>query len=150
MEKKRKRRKDSKYMPRYAKWLRDGLRIDGMSVHEVALHFGITTKTYYHWRETIPLFDEAAAIGDRDSAIWWHKLNRSVASGEVKGNAGIINFAMKNIDGINWTDKKEIHTSSDEEVRVIKIEMLPSQPPMKFIEAEIVERTSSITHEESD
>src|ERR1700731_3335375 len=103
--------KGDKYNKKYAKELMNGLRNDGGSIAEVCQKWKVTRVTYYAWIDKHPEFKEAHEFGNRDCASWWHQLNRKAACGEVKANAGIICFAMKNIDGIGWQDKVEVNTT---------------------------------------
>lgn len=103
-----------------------------MSVPEICQLWGITRSTYNNWVETYPEFKEADEHGKRDCMSWWHKLNRDVASGKVRGNAGVICFAMKNVEGIGWQDKVAIDNSGPEPIRQINISILP--PPNKALE----------------
>lgn len=129
---------ESKYKKKYSKMLLEGLRSDGKSVVECCRLFKVAPKTYYNWIKDIPEFAEAAAMGDLDCAEWWHKVQRTVASGVSAGNAAVINFAMKNVDGIKWVDKTEIHNTHEEQIRTIKIEMLPQRDIARVIEHERV------------
>lgn len=131
----------SKYKKKYSTMLLEGLRSDGKSVIECCLAFGISAKTYYNWIKEHEEFAHAADIGDMQCAEWWHKNQRSVASGDSAGNAAVINFAMKNVDKIKWLDKSEVHTTHDEQIRTIRIEMLPPRSEGRVIEHE---RTESL------
>ncbi len=117
----------SKYKKKYAKQLKNGLRRDGSSIDEICLGWDITRTTYYNWVQTHPEFKAADEAGNRDCAAWWHWLTRQVAVGEIKGNAGTICFAMKNIQGINWLDKAEVKTTHEEKINTININVLPSR-----------------------
>jgi len=114
---------NSKYRPKFAKDLRNGLRKDGKSIEEVCSEWGVTTTAYYNWVEAHETFKTAHAIGEQDKTAWWRKLQRSVASGARRGNAGVINLALKN--EANYVDKQEVHNSHEEKITTIKIEMLP-------------------------
>lgn len=126
---------EKKYKSSFGKQLRDGLRKDGKSIPEVCALWGIAPKTYGDWVNKYPDFAYSAEIGARDAASWWYQLTRAAASGigmdgeplKAKANAGIINFALKNIEGINWADKLDVHKTADEEVKRIVIEMLPGR-----------------------
>jgi len=124
----------SKYKPRYSKALQEGLRKDGLIIEECCLLWGITTPTWYNWIATIPKFAEAAAIAEMDYRAYFAKKFREKMNGTNKtpGNAGMLIFAAKNVMG--WADKVETHTTHDDEVKIIKIEMLPSNHEIKQIE----------------
>lgn len=119
------RAKANKYNRKYCKQLKAGLRSDGSSIAEVCQKWDITRATYYDWIEKYPEFKQAHDYGNRDCAAWWHQLNRSAACGQVKANAGIICFAMKNIEGIGWQDKVEVSNIGEEQIRQINISILP-------------------------
>ncbi len=116
---------NSKYRPKYAKDLRNGLRKDGKSLEEVCCLWGVTMMAYSAWRKTHPIFEEAHHIGEQDKTSWWRQVQREVASGARPGNAGVINLALKNEAG--YTDKQEVHNTHEERISTIKIEMLPSR-----------------------
>lgn len=117
----------SKYKKKYAKQLKNGLRTDGSSIPEVCIMWGISRTTYYNWVQQYPEFAAADEIGNRDCAAWWFDLTRKIASGKVKGNAGVVCFALKNVEGINWADKAEVKTTTTEKVNTININVLPSK-----------------------
>ena len=125
----------SLYKKKYAKQLLNGLRADGKSIAEVCAIWGISHDAYSDWRKKYPEFEEAHKQGDRDKQAWWFALQRKVASGEAHGNASVINFALKNEAG--YVDKQEVHTTHDEQIRTIKIEMLPARGEIgRIIDAE--------------
>jgi len=123
-----------KYRKEFCDELYGGLRCDGFSVPEVCARWGIAPKTYYSWVKTKPAFKEAHEFGVRDAAAWWYQLTRKAATGEVKANAGIICFALKNIEGIGWSDKVEVQQTIEENVNLVNIKMLPTHDEMRTIE----------------
>lgn len=124
---------ESKYRPKYAKALEQGMCKDGTSIEKCCREWKITRVTYNAWIEKYPRFAKAAELAKLDRAIWWQDLNMKVASGDAKGNAGLIQFALKNIEGINWADKVEVNNHFDEEVKTINIKMLAPNN-MQFLE----------------
>ncbi len=138
--KKRKRRSDCKYRPKFARELREGLRADGKSVAEVCKHFGISFDNYNQWSKTIPAFEEAVKIGEIDYQAWWAKTYREAASGEIEGNAGLLKYAASNVLG--WSEKSESKVSIDEEIRVIEI-VQAETPKITIIEHEKLESNAS-------
>ena len=132
------RRKDCKYNRKYCKQLKRGLRIEGLSIPEVCQIWGICRTTYNKWVEQYPEFKEAHDHGQRDNAAYWNKLARDVASGKVKGNAGVLCFSLKNVDGVGWQDKVEVNSNTQEQIRQINISILPA--PVKAL-------TNIIEHE---
>ncbi len=115
-----------KYNRKYCKQLKRGLRADGMSIEEVCQMWDICRTTYNNWRELHPEFQVAHEYGNRDCAAYWHRLTRAGASGQLKVNAGIICFALKNIDGIGWQDKVEVNNAGQEQIKQINISILPA------------------------
>jgi hypothetical protein len=144
--------RETKYEERFAKQLRKGLRKDGKSIHEVCAVWNISRKTYYAWIAKYPAFSNAHDIGNRDCAIWWHQLTRAAATGSIKANAGIICFALKNIEDINWTDKSEVTQTASQEIRTININVLPTREEIKLLNSieGMNEGITTIIDEESD
>jgi len=118
---------NSKYRPKFAKDLRNGLRKDGKSLEEVCNIWGVTMTAYNNWIKAHPTFAEAHQIGEQDKTAWWRVVQREVASGARPGNAGVINLALKNEAG--YVDKQEIEHKHDEQITTIRIEHIqPAQP----------------------
>ncbi len=132
-----------KYDKKYGRQLMKGLRNDGMSVEEVCQLWNINRTTYYRWIEIHEEFKEAHEYGERDVMAYWHRLTRAAASGQIKANAGVICFAMKNIAGIEWKDKLEVTNDGLEQIQRININVLPApeQKPL-LIEHEDVDSES--------
>jgi len=131
--------KGDKYNRKYCKQLTRGLCKDGMSEEEVCQLWEINPKTFRAWKEQYPEFKEAADIAKRDRISWWLKLNRDVASGVKKGNAGVLCFAMKNIEGISWQDKVEVANVGVEPIKQINISILPPPDTKKLEHGSILE-----------
>jgi hypothetical protein len=119
-------KKRTKFKLKYAKELANGLRLTGYTIPEVCRHWGISVNLYRKWIEDYPVFAEAHELGERDEACYWADVIRGNATGDMKGNASVVNLASKNITGIGWSDKVEVHRTSDEEIRTIRIEVLPT------------------------
>jgi hypothetical protein len=134
---------NSLYKRKYAKDLLNGIRKDGKSIEEVCAVWGVSDDAYHNWRKIHPEFEEAHKVGDSHKRAWWYQIQRKVASGEQTGNAAVINFALKNEAG--YVDKQEVHTTHEEQIRTIKIEMLPSREDLsrRVIEGEILEEGRS-------
>lgn len=116
----------SKYKKKYCKQL-PRLRCNGESVAEVCKFWGISKTTYYNWVNLHEEFATAHELGEVNQSVWWAKLGRQMAMGEVKGNAGVYNFSMKNIE--NWKDKVETEElNKDEKVGKIQIEVIAAKP----------------------
>lgn len=127
----------NKYKIKYARELENGKCKDGSSVNKCCREWGITRATFVEWTRKYPRFAHAAELAKLDRAIWWEELYQDIAAGKVKGNAGTAQFAMKNIDAINWTDKVEVDNKHDDEVKTINIVMIePRHQQTKIIEQE--------------
>ncbi len=103
-----------------------GLRADGISIPEICQMWHINRGTYNRWVEIHEEFKEAHEQGQTDCMAWWHKLTRAAAAGQIKANAGVICFAMKNIEGIGWQDKVEVNTVGQDQFQKINISILPA------------------------
>lgn len=135
-------RKDTKYLRKFSQQLLSGIRYkEGLSVDELCRRWRISRTTFYDWIGSIPEFKNAFEISKTDYAAWWQELNKKTASGEVKGNAGCIIFALTNIEGINWSNKVDVKNTNEEEVKKITIELLPGRPQTleHIVEGEIVQ-----------
>ena len=135
---------NSKYRPKYAKDLRNGMRKDGKSIAEVCNIWGVTKIAYDGWRKTFPTFEHAHQIGEQDKQAWWFQIQRKVASGEQAGNASIINFALKNEN--DYVDKSEVHNTHEEQITTLRIEV---HKPMANIGNIIEHGTSDMLDTES-
>lgn len=113
----------AKYKKKFARQLNMGLRNNGKSVDDVCQIWGVSRTTYYNWVNNNPEFALAHEIGERDYASFVHNLIIKVASGQQKGNAGILCLMAKNILG--WKEKSETQITQNEEVRTININVLP-------------------------
>lgn len=124
----RKIRKDSAYDEKYAKQLASGIRYkNGLSIVELCRKWRISRATYDNWLNTYSDFKHAHELGKMDYASWWHETFRGIATGEIKGNAGAAIFAMTNAEGINWSNKVDVHNSGEEQVQTINIKVLPKK-----------------------
>lgn len=112
----------AKYFKKYATELIDGMRLDGKSIVECCLIWGITDKEYNEFRENHQDFEDAHQKGEMQCAAWWHQNYRELAT---KGNASALTFGMKNIDKVSWTERPESKEEEKEPVRAINITVLP-------------------------
>jgi hypothetical protein len=135
--------KGDKYNRKYCKQLIRGMRREGLSINKVCQLWGICRTTYNEWVEKHPEFAKAHEYGKRDYCIYLEDLAMEVASGQKKGNAGVLIFSLKNAEGLGWTDKVEVNTTSDEPIRQINISILP--PTQKQLPRDI-----TIIEHESD
>ncbi len=140
----------TKYRPRFATQLRDGLCADGKTISEVCMIWKISEQTYSAWIERWPNFADAAALADTHRAAYWQRLAREVANGTVAGNASVIKAAMPNIKGVNWSAKVEQQLAPQDKVTTLTINVLPSYEERKalmdernIIDGEVVENESS-------
>ena len=127
------RRKDSKYNRKYCKQLTRGLRREGLSINKVCQLWGITRTTYNNWREEYPEFENAHQVGQRDYCVYLEDQAMDIATGKRKGNAGMMIFALKNAEGLGWTDKVEVQNTAEEQIKQINISILPA-PASKALE----------------
>ena len=113
----------SSYKKKYAKQLREGMRMDcRMSIDKCCQAWGVTRNAYYGWLDQHPDFKEAAEIGERDFMVAFQDLMVDNATGEKKGNAGVLTLMAKNI--LKWSDKVEIENTGPEQISRIEIEVL--------------------------
>lgn len=142
---------NSKYSPKYAKYLRNGLRAEGKTIAEVCRDWKITKVTYNKWVESFPVFKHAHEMGELDYESFWAERYRNTATGVEEGNAQMLNLVAKNYLGM--VDKQEIHTTKEERITMLKIEVLPSNrvPVIIEQEKELIEydREEDITNTES-
>lgn len=113
----------SKYKPKYARQLKNGLCRDGKSVEECCQEWGVTVKTYYDWIEKYPAFARGHELAAIDRRSWWERIGRLAVMGEIKTNAAIYNFTMANLHG--WSNKT-INENVNESIGTININVLPA------------------------
>lgn len=134
----RKRRCDTKYKEKYTSELIGGIRyIEGLNKIELCHRWRVSETTIDNWLETIPEFKEAYELGKVDYAAYWHEINKKVASGELKGNAACVVFALTNIEKIRWSSRVEVNSKSEQSIGAININILPA--PKRALEHQIVE-----------
>lgn len=112
-----------KYKKKFAKELNEGLRLTGLSIERCCLKWGITTKTYYNWKEEYTSFADAVEIGERDYKIFWQDAYLEGVKGN--GNAQLLKTAAANVYG--WSDKKVVENKNDAQIHQVEISVLP--PP---------------------
>jgi transposase-like protein len=113
----------SLYKKKYAKDLINGMRQNPKaSIERCCQAWGVVRSTYYAWIDKYPEFAKAAEIGERDYQIAFHDLMVDNATGEVRGNAGVLALMAKNI--LKWSDKVEIEATGPEKINRIEIEVL--------------------------
>ena len=121
-------RKDTKYRREFAHQLMSGIRYkQGLSVVELCHKWRISRSTFNDWIESIPEFAKAYELSKSDYATYWHENFKGILTGEIKGNASCAIFAMTNIEQISWASKVDVHTTTEEEVKKITIELLPGR-----------------------
>jgi transposase-like protein len=137
--------KRSKYKKKYAKQLLDGARKNGESIEELCQMWGVTRPTYYAWLQKYPEFRAAAEHGERDVIAYWNKLHRMVSQGQIKGNASCINFAMKNVQGINWADRVEVDNKQEQRINRIEVEVIQPKRLEYAADDDCLEQLDDIT-----
>jgi hypothetical protein len=121
----RKRRCDSKYKEKYTAELISGIRyIEGLSKIELCHRWRISETGFDKWLDSVPEFAEAYELSKSDYATYWHEINKKTASGEMKGNAGCIVFALTNIEKIRWSSRVEVNSKSEQTIGAININIL--------------------------
>jgi len=114
---------NSKYRPKFAEDLRNGLRKDGLWIKEVCALWGISLKSYYEYIDAHPTFAVAHEQGELDFTCFWATKYRLTATGAAPGNAQMLMLACKNF--LDMADKHEGTNTHEERITTIKIEMLP-------------------------
>ena len=134
VKRKRKMRCDSKYNEKFTKQLVSGIRYkEGLSKVELCRKWRISDTTFDDWYESIPEFADAYNLSKMDYAAYWHEINKAVAKGEIKGNAGCVVFALTNIEKIKWSSRVEVNSKSESQIGTININILEA-PKAKAIE----------------
>lgn len=119
----------SLYKKKYAKDLINGMRQHPKaSIERCCQAWGIVRSTYYTWLDKYPEFKAAHEIGERDYQIAFHDLMVDNATGEVRGNAGVLALMAKNI--LKWSDKVEVETTGPSVVSRIEVDVI--QPRLKL------------------
>lgn len=132
------RRIDSKYKEKYRAELINGIRYTkGLNKVELSHRWRVSLTTIDYWISTIPEFAEAYELGKADYATYWHEVNKKVASGEVKGNAACVVFALTNIEQIQWSSRVEVNSKSEKTIGAININIL--ETPKRAIEHNVVD-----------
>lgn len=126
----------TKYRPRFAKYLREGLRLSeyedkrtgkcySWSIDRICHAWGITRTTYNAWVAEFASFREAHEIGERDYRMYWmQKLEEAVHD---KGKStSALKLAAYNVLG--WSDKP-IPQETVTENRIGSINITMIAPP---------------------
>ncbi len=142
----------AKYLSKFAKQLMKGIRYDGgkdgkgLSVVELCHIWRVSPMTYQYWRKHYPEFEEAAQMGDVDYATFWHETFKGITCGDIKGNSGSAQFALTNVEHINWKTKVDVTENAPELPRTININMIqprvqpqPALPDANIIDGETVD-----------
>lgn len=139
----RKIRSDSDYDERFTKELVSGIRYkEGLSIPQLCRRWRISSTTYYNWKKTYSDFREACAVGEMDYASYLHEKLEMMISGELKGNAGCMIFALENCDGVQYGRKVNVHNTSDEKIQTINIKVLPTR------ETNLIEHSADLVLED--
>ena len=96
-----------KYRPDYC-----GLLIlhmgKGKSFKSFAGAIGVTRNTLYQWKRSIPDFADAVDIAWSKAMLYWETQLDEGARGEIKANASLMIFKLKNMFPNDYVDKQEI------------------------------------------
>lgn len=132
----------STYKKKYAKDLVNGMRQHPKaSIERCCQEWGIVRSTYYTWLDKYPEFKAAHEIGERDYQIAFHDLMVDNATGEVRGNAGVLALMAKNI--LKWSDKVEVESTGPGVVSKIEVDVI--RPRLQKEEQQSIEDLSAIT-----
>lgn len=144
----RKIRSDSDYDEKYTKELASGIRYkEGLSIPQLCRRWRISAPTYYNWKKAYKDFRDAASVAEMDYAAYLHEKLELMISGDLKGNAGCMIFALENCDGVQYGKKVNVHNTSDEKIQTINIKVLPQKEvhviDSKLDEYKITDQTGS-------
>lgn len=128
---------ESKYKPKYAKQLKNGMRANGKSIEECCVEWGVSRNLWYKWEKAHPKFREAVEMAETQYNAWFMTKYRQGMTGDVKMNAGMMVFAAKNVLG--WAEKAETHVIHEEQVHRVQIERLPSYEERKALQTNIID-----------
>lgn len=133
----------STYKKKYAKDLLNGMRAHPKaSIERCCQEWGIVRSTYYTWLDKYPEFKAAHEVGERDYQIAFHDLMVDNATGEVKGNAGVLALMAKNI--LKWSDKVEVENTGPGVVNKIEVDVIRTRLP-NIEEDNLLEDIDTIT-----
>ncbi len=129
--------KPTKYKSKFAKQLREGLRLDGRTIAECCVEWGITRSVWYQWIDKIPEFAEAVEMSELHSEAYLAKIYRNVMEGKESGNAGMLINAAKYVLG--WDGKPEVAKEEVQDIRVLNIQIMDSRPQLQLIENNVID-----------
>lgn len=108
----------SSFKPEYSQMLIDHMK-EGYNFESFAAKLNYqSVGGLYRWIDLHDEFREAKRVGEAMSLLWWLRLARAGATGQIKNfNATVWIFTMKNMFG--WRDKHDIKTENKEVREVI-------------------------------
>jgi hypothetical protein len=96
---------------------------DGASDVEIRLYLDISDDLWYRWLKDEPQFSRTIKKARMHCQVYWERLGRNMATGEISGNAASWVFNMKN--RFKWTDRVEQdNLSSDGSHKPVKIKLV--------------------------
>lgn len=144
----------SKYRPKFAKELRNGLRRNPdvycgteylMSIERICWRWGITAKTYWNWVNEFTSFREAHEHAEIDFIVMCQEWVTKEGMKGKHANSILTKYLMSNI-GSGMADKKEITQTIDEnKIHKIQIEILT--PRLAPAEVPTLNNIIDITHD---
>ena len=80
----------------------------GKSFNTFGATIRVSSATLHRWCEEHKEFKEAKEIGTQARMAWIEEVTLSTMSGEIKGNASLLQFMLKNGDPDSYKDKQEV------------------------------------------
>lgn len=105
----------TKYKEEYCLELINHLK-DGGTLTSFAGRVGVSRSTVMKWKEDYPEFKMAYDNADSASFAYWLEVGKSLALGDIKGNAICWIFIMKNLFG--WHDRHELTRDNMENIKI--------------------------------
>jgi len=124
--------KHTKYRPKFAKELRNGIRREGLTIEDCCEKWGTTRQTYYNWLDAHKEFAIAHEFGERDFHNYWTDIARQAATGQKKVNAGVLNLVLANFLG--FSTKVESKSINEEQIHTINIKVIEGRKQPLLIE----------------
>lgn len=88
----------------------------GYSLTACAGSIGVSRGTIYEWKSVYPEFSDSVAKGEAKRLFFWENLGLTCAQSS-EGNAGMIQFGMKNVGAEDWREKVEVTQNSTVTIR---------------------------------
>ena len=92
---------------------------EGLSYGCFSAVINVRRATLYDWEKKHPKWLESKEIGKEHELLFWEKLGRALATGQVTGSAACYIFNKKN--RFNWRDKQDISSEDGSAGIVLKV-----------------------------